>query len=198
MTGWVIVPVKSLVNGKSRLAAVLSPAERRRFNETALAHVLATVREGFETERLLVVSGCAESRRFVLAHGAEAIEEPAGGGLNLAIRYARDHAMAHGAERILVIASDLPRVTADEIRTVNRHACEGISVVICRDRRRTGTNALLLSGAGDFRFAFGDGSAAAHAAEAVRCGHKQVPLDLPGLGFDIDTPDDLKALNAPA
>ena len=60
MTGWVIIPVKSLVDGKSRLAEVLSPARRRRFNENALSHVIATVRDGFDAEHLLVVSGCAE------------------------------------------------------------------------------------------------------------------------------------------
>lgn len=194
MSGWVIVPVKSLVDGKSRLADVLSPERRRHFNETVLGHVMKVAREGFEAERLLIVSGCAETRRFADARGATAIDEPGGGGLNQAVGHARDHALAHGAERILIISSDLPLVTADEIRPVHAHARDDATAVICRDRHGTGTNALLLTRADGFRFAFGDGSAEAHRIEAVRRGLTAIAMDIVGIGFDVDTPTDLEML----
>ena len=196
MTGWVIIPVKSLIDGKSRLAEVLSPARRRQFNESTLRHVIAIVRDGFDAERVLVVSGCAETRGFAEALGAAVIDEPRDGGLNQAVGVARDHALAQGAERILVISSDLPLVTADEIRLVRDRARDDLAAVICRDRHGKGTNAIMLTRLRDFEFAFGAASAAAHRAEAERLGLAPVMMDLAGIGFDIDTPADLEALDA--
>ena len=196
MTGWVIIPVKSLVDGKSRLAEVLSPARRRRFNENALSHVIATVRDGFDAEHLLVVSGCAETRRFAEALGAAAIDEPRGGGLNRAVEFARDHGLAQGAERILIISSDLPLVTADEVRAVRDRARGEAAAVICRDRHGSGTNALYLTRPNGFHFAFGKASAEAHRAEAERLGLSTTITDLAGIGFDIDTPADVEALES--
>ena len=195
MTAWVIVPVKSLVDGKSRLAEVLSPARRRRFNENALSHVIATVCDGFDAAHRLVVSGCAETRRFAEVLGAAVIDEPPGGGLNRAVECARDHALARGAERILVISSDLPLVTAIELRAV-RESAPGAAAVICRDRHGSGTNALFLTRPSGFHFAFGEDSAAAHRAEAERLGLTPVMMDLAGIGFDIDTPADLEVLES--
>jgi 2-phospho-L-lactate guanylyltransferase len=109
---------------------------------------------------------------------------------------ARDHALAQGAERILVISSDLPLVTADEIRLVRDRARDDLAAVICRDRHGKGTNAIMLTRPRDFEFAFGAASAAAHCAEAERLGLAPVMMDLAGIGFDIDTPADLEALDA--
>ncbi len=188
MPDWLIVPVKSLVEGKSRLAGVLSAAERRRLNESLLAHVIESAPDA---ARQLVVSGCVETRAFARTLGTEVIEEPPGGGLNGALAGARDYALAQGGETILVVSADLPLVTKAELDQVRAHDCEA---VICRDRHGSGTNALYLTRPQGFRFAFGEGSAAAHRAEAIRCGLTVATIDLPGIGFDIDTPADFAAL----
>jgi 2-phospho-L-lactate/phosphoenolpyruvate guanylyltransferase len=189
MPGWLIVPVKSLVEGKSRLAGVLSAAERRRLNEKLLAHVVAVARDG--NEQLLVVSGCEETRAFARTLGTIAIDEPHGGGLNSALAAARDYALAQGGEHVLIVSADLPLVTAAELGRVCAH---GDEAVICRDRHGRGTNALYLTRPQGFRFAFGEGSAAAHQAEAMRCGLEAKTVDIAGIGFDIDTPADFAAL----
>ncbi len=46
-----------------------------------------------------------------------------------------------------------------------------------------------------FRSAFGEGSAAAHQAEATRCGLTVATMDLAGIGFNIDTPAELAVLS---
>lgn len=194
MPGWLIVPVKSLVEGKSRLAGVLSAAERRRLNERLFAHVVETARGDGYGERLLVVSGCEETRDFARTLGTTAIDEPASGGLNGALAAARDHVLEQGGGNILVVSADLPLATAGELGQVREHASGDAAAVICRDRHGSGTNALYLTRPQGFRFAFGEGSAAAHQAEASRCGLTVAVVDIAGIGFDIDTPTDFAAL----
>ncbi len=69
-------------------------------------------------------------------------------------------------------------------------------VTIVPDRHGQGTNALLITPPGALVPTFGVGSFARHAARA-RAGDAEVKVvDLPSLGLDVDTPDDLEALRA--
>ncbi len=195
MSDWLIIPVKSLVEGKSRLAGVLSPTRRRQLNEALLVHVLEAARDIAEGGRLLVVSGCEQTQSFARALGATAMCEPQGGGLNQALAAARDHALGRGGGPLLVVSADLPLVTAEELRQVRECARGDAEAVICRDRHGRGTNALYLTRPRGFRFAFGECSAEANREEALRCGLRAAMLDLAGIGFDIDTPADFAALS---
>jgi len=66
-------------------------------------------------------------------------------------------------------------------------------VVIVPDRHGSGTNALLLTPPYAIAPAFGTGSFARHAALAH--GRAEV-CEVPSLGLDVDTPDDLAALRS--
>ena len=187
MAPWLVIPVKSLTGGKSRLAGVLSRAARRRLGTAMLDHVL-TIAGG---RRVLVVSACPLARRLARAHGAGTVADP-GRGLDAAVRAGVRACLAQGAGAVVVLASDLPLLSADELaRLCGRRA----GMVICRDRHGGGTNALKLARPLGFRFAYGPGSAAAHRAEARRRRTGVVELALPGVAFDIDTAEDLAALS---
>jgi 2-phospho-L-lactate guanylyltransferase len=67
-------------------------------------------------------------------------------------------------------------------------------IVIVPDRHGQGTNALLLSPPDVMTPAFGEGSFARHAALARAAGAAPRVVDVPSLGLDIDTADDLAAL----
>jgi 2-phospho-L-lactate guanylyltransferase len=69
-------------------------------------------------------------------------------------------------------------------------------VVIVPDRHGSGTNALLLSPPDVVAPSFGAGSFARHAARARAAGAMVQVCELPSLGLDVDTPDDLAALRA--
>ena len=69
-------------------------------------------------------------------------------------------------------------------------------VVIVPDRHGSGTNALLLAPPSVVGPSFGAGSFARHAAQARAAGATVKVSDLPSLGLDVDTPDDLAALRA--
>ena len=186
MAPWLVIPVKSLTGGKSRLAGVLSRAARRRLGTAMLGHVLTIA----GNERVLVVSACPLARRLARTHGVSTVADP-GRGLDLAVFTGVRAALAQGAGAVVVLASDLPLLSAGELaRLCDRRA----GVVLCRDRHGNGTNALRLARPLGFRFAYGAGSAAAHLAEARRRRLTVVELALAGVAFDIDTADDLAAL----
>ena len=66
--------------------------------------------------------------------------------------------------------------------------------MIVPDRHGSGTNALLMTPPQAVAPSFGAGSFARHAARAHAVGATVKVCDLPSLGLDVDTPDDLAAL----
>lgn len=89
---------------------------------------------------------------------------------------------------MLVIHGDLPFVSVEDIAVILAEAGGGCA--IAPDRQGSGTNAIALSDPTGFGFAFGPDSFARHLTAAK--GQARV-VARPGLGFDIDTPDDLDA-----
>ena len=65
-------------------------------------------------------------------------------------------------------------------------------VVIAPDRRRRGTNALLLSPADLIEYDFGGNSFVRHCERARRAGARLEVVELPSLGLDLDLPEDLE------
>jgi 2-phospho-L-lactate guanylyltransferase len=68
------------------------------------------------------------------------------------------------------------------------------SALIIPDRHGTGTNALLLTPPDALAPAFGPDSCARHLSAAESRGISHVLADVPSLALDIDTPEDLAAL----
>ena len=191
-----VVPVRSLDDGKSRLAGDLTAEERAGAIRSMLEHVVGSVVGSGEVARLAVVTPDARAataaaldpRVEVLRQGAT---DP---GLNRAIEIGREWALAAGADRLLVLFADLPLLTAADVRAV---LAADAPVVVARDRHGQGTNVLAVAldpVARRFRFRFGAGSADRHAAEAVALGLPVAVIDRPGTGFDLDDARDLRDL----
>jgi 2-phospho-L-lactate guanylyltransferase len=64
-------------------------------------------------------------------------------------------------------------------------------VVVAPDRRRQGTNALLVCPAGLIEYDFGPGSFQRHCERARAVGARLEILELPSLALDMDLPEDL-------
>jgi 2-phospho-L-lactate guanylyltransferase len=188
-----VVPIRSLRDGKTRLSPILAPDERAAFLRHSAERVITTALDSRVVDTVLVVS----PDPAVLAWSADfgrrvyALAQPADQpGLNGAIAAARDWALERDADGILSLFADLPLISIFDIR---RLMARRNSIVLGPDRRGEGTNAMLLRLAGrgeHFRFAFGEGSLAKHVAEARRLGLSVAVEDIPGIGFDLDTPLD--------
>ena len=105
-----------------------------------------------------------------------------------------------GVESLLQVPGDVPSASVGEIAAVlAAHAGAGdgapaITLVPSHDRR--GTNCVLCSPPGVLPFAFGHDSFKPHCEAARAQGIEPTILSLPGLGLDIDTPDDLRTFVA--
>jgi 2-phospho-L-lactate guanylyltransferase len=116
MSLWLVVPVKSLRDGKSRLAPALSVAERRAFNQWLLVRTLRQAALFPGLERTLLVSACEEACACASAQGAQVLKERTLGGLNEALRQAQRWLSELGATRMLAVSGDLPLLRAQDLR----------------------------------------------------------------------------------
>jgi 2-phospho-L-lactate/phosphoenolpyruvate guanylyltransferase len=198
-----VVPLRDGVSGKSRLAAALDPAARRRLVAALARHVVAVLLASDGVDRVLVVTAdvpfATETLRSTAPRGVEIVPQPAGRpGLNAALDVGRDAAVARGADRLLVAHADLPLLAPDDVAalldaaapTPGDDARGGAPVVVATDRHLAGTNLLVLPATANFRFRFGEASRAAHVAEAERADLRPVVVRRPGTAVDLDTVDD--------
>lgn len=186
----IVIPVKGFTDGKSRLAEVLSPAERAGLSRRLAEHVLATALEAARTSETDV--------DIYLLSPDQAIADIAGTsparflhqtttGLNAGL----SEAVAHlPARRTVFLAADLPKLTSDDVAALLNVR----SIGLAPDHGQTGSNALSVPEPGSLPFRFGPNSLALHLGEAQKCG---LPVDLierPGLAFDLDTKEDLERI----
>jgi 2-phospho-L-lactate/phosphoenolpyruvate guanylyltransferase len=188
-----VVPIRSLRHGKSRLSPVLGDEARQTLLRRVADRVVTAAVESGPIETVLVVSPDAGTLAWAadLAPAVVAVRQPEHRpGLNGAIDAGRAWALDHGALAVVSVFADLPLIVADDISGL---VARTEPVVLGPDRRREGTNALLLRLAGrgsEFAFEFGDGSLGKHLDEARRLGLDTALHEATGIGFDLDTPDD--------
>jgi len=182
-----LIPVKELSQAKARLAPVLDAAGRRKLALALFRDVLAAALACPAIDGVAVVSRDADVLSIAVEAGAQGLPER--GDLNEALTSAAEKLRARGVDRLVVLAADLPLVTAEDIQAV----AEADADVVVVPSTDGGTNALALR-PGAIAFQFGPKSAQRHLKAAREAGLRTLLLDLPGLGLDIDTPSDLERL----
>ncbi len=193
MTLVAAVPVKDLVNAKQRLVPALSPAERRDLARAMLGDVLEALVAALPGA-VAVITTDAEVQALARGAGAECWIESANRGHTAAVAFAQREAASRGVARFLTIPGDVPCVTADEVARLCAALDEEPGVVFVPSRSGVGTNAALLAPPGAMRLTFGEPSFANHLAAARAAGLTPRVLELPGIGLDVDAPDDLPVL----
>jgi 2-phospho-L-lactate guanylyltransferase len=150
-----------------------------------------------------VVSGVAAvvdtpaARAAVEARGATALTDAGDGDMNAAVRLGVATARARDASTVLVIPGDTPCVSvADLDGLVEAAGAAPRAVVVAASHDGTGTNGLLLRPADVIAPAFGPPSLTRHMEAGLRAGaFTQARFDL-GVALDVDTPEDLRALDS--
>lgn len=186
-----VVPVKDLLETKSRLSPILNPGCRAGLTIYMMGRVISTLREA-GVEEVCVVS----PDRLVLEEAAKRGASPLrqkSRGLNPALEEGRRWAMERGASALLVLPADLPLLDAEDVRAVLK-AAEESSVVISPDATRVGTNALMLRPPDAILFSFGLGSFGAHGRAVEQGGLTMTVCEREHLAFDLDTEQDLNRL----
>ena len=199
--GWtIVVPVKGLDRAKSRLAPALPPADRRALVLAMAADVLAACAATPGVSRVRVVSSDPDvgelARRLGLQFRTEPATAPGRGGedpLNRALA----HAIGDVAGPVGVVTADLPELGPRDLARVLAAAAEHPHSVV-PDHQGAGTTMAFWTGPGSPRVPrFGVDSAARHRS----LGGAVVLADADPSGTagrDVDTPDDLAALEGRA
>ena len=191
---WAVLPVKPFDDAKSRLRDVLDPEQRRDLARGLMLQVLDVLLSCEAVDRVLVITADAEAQTIASERGAVTLTE-AGTGLNAALDQARRFATNGGATRLIVVAGDLPLLAAADIEALISTG-EDAAVVIAPDRKREGTNALMLTPPNAIDFRYGESSFQRHLALADAAGYQSLEVKLSGFAFDIDLPEDWHDLQA--
>jgi 2-phospho-L-lactate guanylyltransferase len=189
-----VLPVKSFARAKQRLEEAIG--DRRELAEAMVSDVLEALGAVAEIDDVVVVTAEPRAARAAEQAGAVAVEDPEERGQSAAAQRGIDAAVRRGAERVLLVPGDCPALDPAELSRLLARGAEPPSVVIVPDRHGSGTNALLLTPPDALAPSFGTGSFARHAAHAAAAGAAIKVCELPSLGLDVDTPDDLAALRA--
>jgi 2-phospho-L-lactate guanylyltransferase len=189
----IVIPVKSLLRGKSRLAGVLSPWDRYALNLRLLRHTFAEVSALTDIADIHVVSSAADVLAEAAQRGFKACAESEPCTLNKAVALGALQAITAGATEVMVLPIDLPWLSAQRIRQVIDEFHAGSDVMIITDHVGDGSNLLLWRPIETARFHYGPGSAARHVEVASELGLRVTLRQDRHLSFDLDQPRDLEA-----
>jgi len=189
----VAVPVKNLANAKQRLVAFLSPSERGDLARAMLEDVLDALARA-RLGPVIVVTRDPEVEALAARHGAGTLREETNLGHTEAVAHAQQAALIHGAKRFLTIPGDVPCVTPGELRALADASLEPPGVVFVPSLSGFGTNAALLEPPDVMPLKFGEPSFDNHLVAARAAGLRPLVRRLPGIGLDIDAPEDLALL----
>ena len=185
---WVVIPSQGFERGKTRLAPVLGPEERRAFSRRSFLGVLKAAREAVGARHVVVVSASAEVLGLARRSGGVGLVERRPD-LNGSVERGVRCAQRRGARVVVVVHADLPQLKRDDLRGMLRG-----DVSLAPDRHHSGTNAVAVRSGRAFTFRFGVDSFEKHRAEARRRRVHARVVRTPGLASDVDTPEDYRAM----
>jgi 2-phospho-L-lactate guanylyltransferase len=191
----VIIPVKPFRRAKSRLSPVMSKPIRAAVARSLLSRTLDVLAACPVTT--CIISRDITALDIARRRGVVALAESESG-LNAALNQAREWALTHGAQTVIILPADLPLLTSTDVIAMLELAREPRAVVIAPDARGGGTNALLLRPPDALFFAFGPHSFYEHCAQAET---SQLALHIyhsPTVALDLDMPADLKRISLDA
>lgn len=184
-----VLPIKSFSRAKSRLGGAF---DRSELVAAMTGDVLTALAATPALDAVIVVTAEALADDA----GAVVVPDPDEAGQSAAAQRGIEAALDRGAERVLLVPGDCPAIDPGELGRLLDEGGEPPQVTVVPDRHGSGTNALLLAPPGAVAPSFGAGSMARHAAHARAAGATVKVRELPSLGLDVDTADDLAALRA--
>jgi 2-phospho-L-lactate guanylyltransferase len=195
-----LVPLKDLVQAKTRLAGILRPSERRALAQAMAEDVLLVLSTHPAIARVTLVSDDPGAALLAASYGVDYCSEQSLGcqGLNAVVQCVSERLLAQAEEPLLVLHGDLPLLSCADIDAVLEAQQALAGLVIGSDLQGSGTNLLAFNARSIPRFRFGHDSCAAHLAWAHSADVPVAVLQRSGIAFDVDEAHDLKVILAAA
>lgn len=191
-----LLPVKAPRNAKQRLSGFLTAGQREELARILYEETLSSLRVARGIDRVVVVTSDPGAAEHARRSGVSVFAEREQVSHSVSADAGCRRAMELGAATVLLAPIDVPLVTAADFERLVAAARPGVVIVPSADG--TGTNAMARTPPDVIESRFGVGSFRIHLEEARI---KQAPFEvlrLPGLMFDIDTPEDVAELLARA
>jgi len=190
-----LLPVKNPRKAKQRLEGFFPAEVREQLARVLYEQTIRALCQASGIDRVLVITSDAEISAHARCMGALVIEETEQSSHSASADSACRTAMEMGAKTALLVPIDVPLVAPSDFEYL---AAAGMSlrpgVVIVPSADGTGTNALARTPPDVIPSCFGPGSFRAHLGQARSREVAADVLRLPGLMFDIDTPEDVAEL----
>ncbi len=190
---WAVVPVKEVADAKQRLGPAVPPHLRPRLALAMVEDVLAALAATPELAGIAVVTVEPAAAALAARYGARVLADGAREGQTGAVAAAARILARAGRGAMLTIPGDVPLITAAEVRAVIAAHDRTPDFVIAPAHDERGSNAILCAPPEAVALKFGDDSFFPHLDAARRAGLAPKILRLPGIGLDIDNPQDLAA-----
>jgi 2-phospho-L-lactate guanylyltransferase len=188
-----LIPFKSLATAKQRLADALDAQQRSAFAEAMLRDVMSAAADVTDRIDVALVTGDERAQALAREFSFTVIEDARNESQTAAIEMATLWVEALGYNTTIVVPADIPLITSCELRTVLGIAPrEGAVLVPAYDRR--GTNCILRRPASLIPLRFGNDSFVPHCEAMQRTGKQFNLIELPGIGLDIDNPNEIELL----
>jgi 2-phospho-L-lactate/phosphoenolpyruvate guanylyltransferase len=192
-----VLPIKSFGAAKTRLSGALGSGSRQAVAQAMFCDTLNSLRRVPGVDAVAVITSDKVAESAAVGHGVTLLRDDREAGHNAAVDIGIRHGVTAGFERVLLVPGDTPLLDAAEVGGfLERTEASRVSVAIVPDRRRSGTNALLVSPPDALSPSFGPGSLQRHVDYAKRAGLSCSVEPLPSLVLDVDTPEDLAELAA--
>lgn len=184
-----IIPMKPLAESKTRLSRKFSPEQRADLSLGMLRRVIMAVRAA-GIDIFWVLGGDQRVLSLTRNHGGMWLEDP-GRNLNDTVAKAFERVFARGNAG-LYVAGDLLFLKASDLHSILQASRRQNNISLAPARRDGGTNAILVPSGIPFRPQLGSRSFLKHLSQAAEIGVSVAICYSPGLGFDLDTVDDLE------
>jgi 2-phospho-L-lactate guanylyltransferase len=194
VTTWAIVPIKPLNRSKSRLSPILNGQQREALSRKMLEMTLTTLKQVQGISGILAISRDNKALTLARSFNIQTVQESGTPELNDALTRATQAVSSWNASSVLILASDIPLMTVQDVEGMLALANHGGKVVvIATDRREEGTNALLVRPPGLIPYQYGTGSFRKHMEGAQKAGVEVKVFRSPTMSLDVDMPEDLIA-----
>lgn len=189
-----VVPVKQIENAKQRLGGLLDAEQRQQLFRAMFEDVLEAATTCDRIDRVVVVTGDDRVAEIGRSFGAEIRAEPSPGGLIESVAATGAALANEGVDTMVFLPADIPLLTVEELEVALDGFGRGeqAECLIVPAEDLGGTNCLVTSPPDCMTFGFGEDSFRRHLGLARDRGIEPAVARLPGIGLDIDTPEDLR------
>ncbi len=185
-----VIPMKPLIDGKSRLAGVFTDEQRGDLVIGMLTTVIDAVK-GAGVDSFIIVGGDERVAKVGEETGGKWIQDP-GTDLNDTLKTVFAQILNSG-QSALFLAGDLPFLKSADVYSLIRTSGNQKNIALAPAKKDGGTNGILVPPGIEFEPQMGQRSFAKHLAQAAAA-EKSVAIETSdGLGCDLDTTDDLNA-----